>query len=160
MDLAGLPLAAAAWVHLVAAAVNIVACPGACGAALQAQPWLQGHYAAAAALMQQATSAAPLPEPVLHASAAQAPMRAILPASLHTCCALRAFSWLASGCFSLWCLHRRDLSNRLDWARRQRWPAERLTQQLRWARAPLWAAAGELALALCLAWRIAALLFL
>lgn len=159
MDLAGLPLVAAAWVHLAAAAVNIAACPGACGAALQVQPWLQGNYAAAAALLRHATSTAPLPEPALPASAAPEPTPAILPAALGACCTLRAFSWLASSCVSLWLLHRRDLSDRLGWAQRQRWPAERLTQALRWARAPLWVALAELVLALCLAWRVAALLF-
>lgn len=160
VHLSALPMATAAWVHLAAAALNILACCSACAAALEGQPWLQHQYAAAAALMQRATSAAALPEPALPAAGARACTPADPAAALGACCALRAFAWLASGCLSLWLLYRREVSQRLAWARRQRWPAERLVQQLRWLRAPLWTAAAELVLALCLAWRVAALLIL
>lgn len=153
------PLAVAAWVQLAAAVLNIATCRSTCRAALEGRPWMQRQYMAAAALMQQLTSAAPVPAWALAAPPELAGAAADPAAALSCCCAIKAWAWLAGACtVSLWLLHRRELMSRLAWAQRQQWRAKRLAQELQWALLPRWAALGELAVAASLAWQAAALL--
>lgn len=156
--LAGLRLATAAWVQLVAAGLHIATAHTSCAAALDGRSLLQRQYAAAATLLQRLTSLA-LPPAVTRTAAAQSAASASLEGAVGSCCAVKSFAWLACVCvFSLWALHRREAARRLAWAAQQRGPARRLALPLRGTLLPRWAAAAELLLALSLAWHVSALL--